>query len=450
MSVLRTSGSFSRAFALVATTVVSTLLASAAPLAAQRVDARWRPFLGCWSAGTSAPRNLDGSPTAANAICVAPATSGSGVEISTIADGKTTQSDPLVASGAQVRRTRDGCDGWEMATWSQDAHRVLLRSEFTCPGGDVRRSSGILGFSPAAEFLQVHGISVGGKQAVRVATFPALESDSVSFALSTARFAAAAPIRLDDVLEVASAVDRTVTEAWLSDLGQPFTLDAPSLIKLADAGLEPRVIDLMVALSNPKAFVVRKSTDGMVGGVDAAPSRALAQSGRRGAMPVDAYGNMLMDFGMMGAGFGFPLSYFDMMRLGLYGNGFGRNAFFNNGLFGNAFLGNGFFGNGFWGNGFNGGFNGGFYAGNAPVTIVPRAEVEAQGRAINGGGYTRPSSGRSSRDAYPTSSGRADSQGGYSGGSSSSSSAGSPTGSGASGGSSGGGGRTAQPRPPGN
>ncbi len=412
-----------------------------APAGAQSADARWQPWLGCWSAESAAPRNLDGSPSAKNEVCVGPAATGSGVEIFTIVDGKTVQTDTLDVAGGKVSKTRDGCTGWEQASWSRNARRVFLRSEFTCPGGTVRRSSGLLGISPAGEFLQVHGMTVADRSSIRVAAFSPQQSDSTGFARQTTRLAASAPISLDDVLEVAKSVDTPVAEAWLTDVGQPFKLDANSLVKLSDAGMQPRVIDLMVALSNPKMFVVRKTPDGMVGGVDAQPQTRVA-SNNRGRMPISSIGYMPIDFPMWGMGWGM-LSYFDMMRLGLYGN-----SYYRNGFYGNAFFGNGFYGNGLWGNPYYG--FGGYYSGVTPVVIAPRAEPP-QGRAVNGAGYTRPYDGGSSRTTSP--SGRADSRSGYSSGGSSGGSSSSSSGassSGSAGASSGGSGRTAQPRPPGN
>src|SRR6266849_3185920 len=75
-----------------------------------------------------------------------------------------------------------------------------------------------------------------------------------------ARAAASAPLAIDDVVEASRNVDGAVIEAWLVARGARFALDAKRLIALADAGVSPRVIDLMVALSYPKAFAIDAAT----------------------------------------------------------------------------------------------------------------------------------------------------------------------------------------------
>jgi hypothetical protein len=72
----------------------------------------------------------------------------------------------------------------------------------------------------------------------------------------SARAAAAAPLAIDDVVEASRKVQADVLQAWLVERGEPFTLDAKRLIALADAGVPPGVIDLMVALSYPARFAI--------------------------------------------------------------------------------------------------------------------------------------------------------------------------------------------------
>ena len=71
------------------------------------------------------------------------------------------------------------------------------------------------------------------------------------------RLGATAALDLDDVKEAVKRVDVTVVEGWLTSMGQEFELDAKALIELADAGVPPSVIDVLVAISNPGHFAVR-------------------------------------------------------------------------------------------------------------------------------------------------------------------------------------------------
>ncbi len=416
-------------------------------LSAQTVDPRWTPWLGCWAPQTSAPGSDGVGLTNSQLVCVTPASTGAGVNISTVLQGKTVSTERLDVTGSKVNKTRDGCDGWEQATWAPNAHRVAMRSEFTCAGGAVRKSSGIFAMSPAGEFLQVHGVNVSGSAGVRVALFEAARIDSIDgapsfipptgFAAQTARLGASSEVLAEDVLDVSKHVDAAVAEAWLTEVGQGFVLDAKSLIKLADAGLPPRMLDLMVALSNPKAFVVSKA--GNRRAIDRVNTVAASNITNGRPFPLNTYGYLPIDYGLYGT-YG--------MNSYLYGLGIGR-----------------YYGSSFYDYNFRSGYGYPYYYGSGgyspQVVIVNRGDYEAppKGRAVNGAGYTRgsgsSSGGASSRDASPTydrsagpraSAPSSSSGGGYSGGSSSSSSGGSSSSSGAS---SGGGDRTAKPRPPG-
>jgi hypothetical protein len=71
-----------------------------------------------------------------------------------------------------------------------------------------------------------------------------------------ARAGACGPIAAADITEVTHNVSAAVVEAWLAASGQAFTVDARQLVALADAGVPDRVIDMVVALSNPQAFAI--------------------------------------------------------------------------------------------------------------------------------------------------------------------------------------------------
>jgi len=406
------------------------------PLAAQTLDPRWQPWIGCWSPDLGTGSAQDISRGDSQRVCVTPAATGSGVDIATVTDGKVVQSERLEVTGTRVAKTRDGCSGWEIATWAANAHRVLLRSEFTCPGGAVRKSSGILAMSQASEFLQVHGVAAGSNVAIRVAVFQeaASRNDSaggIGFSALTAKLAASGEVMPSEVLEASKLVDAPVVEAWLTELGQDFKLDGKQLVTLADGGMPPRVIDLMIALSNPKTFAIRKTRLGAVSGVENVASNNVRDANMRygRAFPMngfDPYGD----------------AYFPYGGSGLWGYGYSPYRNFGLNAFGYGFGGYGY-GSPWWG--INNNY--GYYSGSNPIVIIDRnnAPAQPQGRAVYGSGYTRPAGGSSSGSASPSS--------GYSAPRSSGSSSGSSSGGASSGGSSGGasgngggGGRTAKPR----
>ncbi|MEO6864473.1 MAG: hypothetical protein ABI229_03380 [Gemmatimonadaceae bacterium] len=279
--------------------LASALLAVPSFAAAQgtpQLDARWQPWIGCWqpvvapatASSLSQPRNSD-----APLVCVIPATGATGsagVDVVTIANGKITARDNITANGQNVARSKDGCNGVESANWSADNRRVYVSSDFTCPGGLKRTSSGLFAISPTGQWVNVQSVNSGGSSGVRVlhytdagmpSTLPSEISQTLgdrSLAVSTARAAVGARLTGADVVEASRKVDSTVVEAWIVDRGQAFAVDAKQLIALADAGVPSNVTDAMVAVSYPRAFVVNRESD-VVGPVAGAVEAAQDASG---------------------------------------------------------------------------------------------------------------------------------------------------------------------------
>lgn len=412
--------------------------AASAPAAQSTTDPRWQPWIGCWQSGDPAARTLTLRGSESESVCVVPARSGRGVEVVTVAAGRVVDREPLDATGERVPVTRDGCEGWERTAWSADGRRLFRRAEVSCEGGTSRVASMLMAITPDAEWLRVEGIEGNGQavaRAVRLHEAPTLAiGDSVTTvlpdtppvpvrgmaALRSPRLMAGGRVSVDQVLEATRTVATPVVEAWLTELQQVFELDAKQLVRLSDAGLSPRVIDVLVALSHPEAFRVRAQP---------ADDRLVASSGRwPGGMGAFGTGPMGMGPAMMGD----PWTW---DRLG-----FGLSPFGLGGLYGSRLYGNGFFGGMPWGNG--------WYVGQTPVLIeTPSQAVRA--RVVNGAGYTRgtgsggsanprQSGGAGERSIFASPRGSSSGGGGSVGGSSS----------GSSGGSSGGGstGRTARPR----
>lgn len=391
------------------------LLAGAATADAQAAgpDPRWRAWLGCWS-----PVNAEGAvPAGAPLTCVVPASGTGGVELVVVSEGRVAARERLDVTGERRPRQADGCDGWEQAQWSADGRRLHLRDSATCSGGVTRASSGILAFAPDGDWLEVRSASVGTGAGVRVtrhrhvspsAAVPAEVASALAASRrdEEVRLALGGPISTDEVADAVRLSDAPVVEAWLAARGQGFTLDARRLTQLADRGVPPRVIDVMVALSYPKVFALNPATgDQERRAVASAPQEPGAG---RGIGPTAWIYPSPFGFGALG---------WDAYRYGAYGY-------------------NGYYGNGFYG--------GGWFPGGRPVVIVVRGS-EGEGtteraRAVNGRGYTR---GRSSGTSSPGATPRA------SAGSGSSASSGGSSGSSSSGGSTSksGSGRTAKPRP---
>ena len=412
MRVQRTSG---LVVGMTAAGLALTAGAARAQSAAPQLDTRWRAFAGCWAPGSdSATPLVENAPV----VCVAPAEGSSAVELVAVAEGKVVARERVVASGERVATERDGCKGWEQASWSADGHRLFRRAEFTCANGVRRNTQGVFAIAPAGEWLDVRGAGTGASAGViairyRPTGTPAGLPAEIAAVVPTttpstydARAFAAAPLTSEAIVEATKQLDAPVASTLLVERGQGFQLDGKKLVALADQGVPGRVIDAMVALSNPRVFAINRNG----GSADRRLPQAgdqVASAGRTIPVYMDSFGWPYgYGYGSYGYGYG---------RYGAYGlNGYGYNPY---------------------------GSYGGYYGGSGPIIVVrPPSDGESsgQGRAVNGRGYTRRGG-----DAAPRSAGDAGRSGGTSSGGSSSG--------GSSAGSSGGGsstGRTAKPRDP--
>ena len=398
------------------------LLTTAAPTLAQDqdYDARWLPWLGCWEPGAG-PDDAD-----VPMLCLRPVAGGDGVEMLTVADGEIASQETIRADGIDRRTSREGCDGWERTSFSDDGHRVYLRAEFVCEGEVERRSAGLMSMVSPYEWLDVRTVEVAGESVpwvlrYHLSTLETVEAAGLedivadrTMAQQSARIAASSALTIEDVVDASSQIDAKAVEAWIVERGEQFALDASRLIALADAGVPESVIDMVVAVSYPEQFVVDRS---LAGGADLAESE-YTPTGRygRGGRARFGYGRyydpfFLSPFYSPYAGYGYYSPY-------RYGFGYG--------------LGYGGYGFGY------GGFGYGSYGGYRPtIVVVGRRQQDSASRprAVRGRGYTRGVGSSSS------SSGSARSRGGNTGGA-----AAAPSRSGSSSSGSRGTGRRAKPR----
>jgi len=329
--------------------VVAALLAGrTAPAGAQdaAIDPRWLAYLGCWEQVGAAKSN----------VCVVPTADPAAVDLVTIVKGEVTARERIAATGARVETRRGDCAGWQSAQWSSHGQRLYLRSEDTCSGGTAA-GTGVIAMSDNAQWLYVQGMTIGGQTGLRVqryreATGDLLLPEDVANALRLgvsatiqARAAAGAPLATDDVIEASRNVDGAVIEAWLVERREPFTLDAKRLIALADAGVPWRVIDLIVALSYPKAFAINgeRVVTQNSSGVGTAPANYISS----------------YDYDPLCSGYMYPYTSYDCSGRG-YGYGYGY----------------------------------GWYPGGYPVTIIYSgssggSSSRPHGRVVNGQGYAK-------------------------------------------------------------
>ena len=386
-----------------AATALALALSAPATAAAQDVEAGWLAYLGCWEA-------VDGTDD--GLLCVHP--TDDGVEMFTVLDGEVLTSDLLSGDGSQTARVAEGCDGWESAEFSEDRRRVFTRSEFVCGEEIPRTATGVLSLVDPTQLLDVRSVMIDGESLAWVRRYrlvgpermaaAGVEDVTSAFDMSvrTVRMAAARPIDMEDVHEAVSKVDAKAVEAWVAARGDRFALDAEELIRVADSGVPESVIDVIVAVSYPEHFSIDAA---------AAEARAIRGGGGGGVGPAWGMGDPSCRSGYMGMGRSLAWNPF------FYGYG-ASSCFRANYRSAYGYGGYGYNSRYAPGYGYAGGYYGGAgygYGGYYPTTVVIDRSSPAQtGRAVNGRGYTRGSSG-SSGSAGPARAGGGSSRTGASG-----------------------------------
>lgn len=381
--------------------LVGAWLSLVVPVAeAQEMDSRWAPWLGCWQAVDEA--------ASAPLLCVVPLAGAAAVEMLTVVDGQVVSRESIFADGQQHAVSREGCEGWERSEFSGDARRVYIRSDLNCGAGVLRSSTGVLSMVSPFEWLDVRTMDVDGQSVpwvvrYRLASRADLQAAGQGNLIGAqdadarmARMAASVPLDLDDVIEATGKVSAETVQVWVLERAEPFALDATRLIGMADAGVPPSVIDVVVAVSYPEKFVINEGS----------PSgRRTAEAARRPGSPGLGFGRTLNPF---------EDPFYDPYSRYGYSSRYGFGSRYGLGYFGYGPGSYGAFGYGYGGYGGYGlgGYNYGFGGYGTPIVVVGRRGMAADsgptaGRVVRGGGYTSAgrSGGSTGRIARPRSSG---------------------------------------------
>jgi len=372
--------------------------------AAQEVDSRWAPWIGCW--------RTVGEIASAPVLCVVPLAGASAIEMLTMLDDQVLSRESIFTDGRRHDVSREECEGWETAEFSDDSRRVYLRSELTCGVSAPRSSTGVISMASPSEWLDVRTVVVDGLSVPWAARFQLASQGDFQAAgqgdlartqgatTRMARIAASIPIAPDDVIEATGKVSAETVQLWVVERGEAFALDATALIKMADSGVHPSVIDVVVAVSYPEKFVLNEGASSAGGPALAGAGRGASRLGyNRSLNPFeDPFYGRYGRYGY-GSGYGSRLGY-GSGYLGMYGygySGYGSRNGYGGGL-----------GYGYGGYGLGSGYGYGGYGG--PIIVVGRrgsGSGPTAGRVVTGGGYTsaRGSDGSTGKAARPRSSG---------------------------------------------
>jgi hypothetical protein len=248
--------------------LITTLHVDVRPAPAQ--SGSWLAWHGCW-------REVTDDGAGGQMLCVLPGDDATEARIVTFAEGVSGVFTTLRVDGIARAVEDGGCTGTEVASWSQDGRRVFLRSELDCQG--LRRvSTGILAMVAENEWIDVQAATMGQQHATRQLRYRAVGIGEApeqvrpllpvgrDLARESARLHTSAPLQIEDVIEASALVAPPVLQGLLAARRHGFSMDARSLVQLETAGVPRDVIDVVVALSYPKHFVVQQpaaSSDGV-------------------------------------------------------------------------------------------------------------------------------------------------------------------------------------------
>jgi hypothetical protein len=402
-------------FLLASFLIAGTAYAQQAPAkpAARAVetDARFAGWLGCW--------RLDDDLAGTGArMCITP--ENNGVRLQTVV-GANKGIDEVVIPDGQSRPIQDAeCKGTEQAEWSKDGMRIFRTTNVTCGKEPARTVKTVAFMAAGPSWINVQHVSGESANAsVRVQRYRRAANQKLADGSTAPQPAATAAMRttqeqtrwsIEDVIEASAKIPAEAMQAALTEVHHPFDLNKRTLVLLDEGGVSDSVIDLMVALTYPKRFVVERRGGG------SAPTGIMTGTGWYDpflpgpmAMGLDCYTPY---------GYGYR-SYYSMCGGGLYP--FASNYYGYN-LYGYGYP----YSNYGW-------VDLGPIQNIGSINISP-AEPTGEGRVVNGRGYTQirnresePSPRISSSGngaGWSGSSGGGVSSGGYSSGSSGSGSSG--------------------------
>jgi hypothetical protein len=252
--------------------LAAVLVATAGAAFAQQTapaDARWQPWIGCWQlldehvrnhadltsepvSAASAPARLERSG-ANTRVCVTPA--GQGVSLTTMIGDQRVLEDSIVADGVNHPMMDSECRGAKRSEWSRTGYRLYTTAEITCADQAPRKVSGLTMMMTGPTWVDIQLIDIEGRKNIRVRRF----TRATPVARGAAPFSGEHSWSVADVKEASARLMPEAVQAALVELGTGFNLKSKQLTELADAGVATNVIDLMIALSYPKHFVVERS-----------------------------------------------------------------------------------------------------------------------------------------------------------------------------------------------
>jgi len=314
-----------------------------AAAAAVQTDARFASWLGCW--------RLDDDLAGTGArMCITPEKNG--VRMQTVV-GANKGIDEMVIPDGQSRPIADAeCKGTEQSEWSKDGARIFRTTNVTCGKEAARTIKTVAFIAPGPSWINVQHVSgEAANTSVRVQRYRRAANQKLADGSTATQPDATLATRttqeqtrwsIDDVIEASTRLPAEAMQAALTEVHHPFDLNKRTLVLLDEGGVTDSVIDLMVALTYPKRFVVERRGGG------SAPTGIMTGTGwfdpfMPGSMAIglDCYtpygygyrsyyslcgGSMMSSYygyNYYGYGYGYPYSNYGWVDVGQFPGGIG-------------------------------------------------------------------------------------------------------------------------------
>jgi hypothetical protein len=261
--------------------LVTTSAAAQQTPSSRAADTRWEPWLGCWQLldeSLRSQQDVSADEVAARArrrsqridrgtrVCVAPAAQG--VTLTTLVGNERALEETIVADGSSQPVSDAECRGTKRSEWSTQASRLYSAAEISCGDQAPRTISSLSMMMPGPTWVDVQMIDIAGRKNIRIRRFeraaaaPPQQTRSSLLAPS----AGESSWTVEDVKEASAKLAPEAVQAALVELRAGFDLTGKQLLDMDKAGVPDSIVDLMVALSYPKRFVIERPVSSGAGG----------------------------------------------------------------------------------------------------------------------------------------------------------------------------------------
>ena len=227
----------------------------AAPTSAKvDVDSRFAAWLGCW--------RLDDDLAGTGArMCITPEKGG--VRLQTIVGATKGTDEIIIADNVEHPIVDSECKGTERAEFSADGARLFRTTSVECGKESLRLIKSIAFMSSGPAWINVQHLSgTGANASVRVQRYRRSANQNLADGSRAPQPMTASDDTvwgIDDVIEASKKLPAEAMQAALTEVHHGFDLNKKTLIALDEGGVHEQVIDLMVALTYPKRFVVQRA-----------------------------------------------------------------------------------------------------------------------------------------------------------------------------------------------